>query len=72
MMEQFGLWNLLKTMLSTTQTAPPNGESSSQATPQTAADPPPSSDPSQQSVSQGENACEQYLLRHETLRQKRK
>ena len=66
-MEQFGLWNLLKSVLSVGQGQPNNGDFHPSP-------PPPKTEKTERFTppQTKENACGQYLLRHETLRQKRK
>ena len=67
-MEQFGIWNLLKSVLSSGAEQPNSGDFRPASTP-----PQPAKTPAQPAPPrEKENACGQYLLRHETLRQKRK
>ena len=78
-MEQFGIWNLLKTMLNNSP-SPTSSPSQSTETPQAATekgsqpsapatDSPETSSPSSTAPT---NACEEYLLRHERLTSGRK
>ena len=79
-MEQFGIWNLLKTMLASdppaaTPTSPSEGTpNANQPTPQ-GNSPLASPKESEESATQtegAENACAEYLLRHERLTGARK
>ena len=67
-MEQFGLWNLLKSMLSPGQQSAQNQDI---PPPHEPLKTPPTTPPEDERAEK-ENACEQFLLRHETLRRKRK
>ena len=80
-MEQFAIWNLLKTMLNNSpspspqaaKTAENQAETPSNATKPTAADnnATPEQEP-QEPLRPSANACEEYLLRHERLTSGRK
>ena len=74
-MEQFGIWNLLKTMLNNS----PSPSAQTAKTAETAdgntvnnAEPKVENEEKEPSFPQPVNACEEYLLRHERLHNQRK
>ncbi|MBQ8375287.1 MAG: hypothetical protein IJX98_06940 [Clostridia bacterium] len=64
-MEQFGLWNFLKTVLFANEGQQP-------ADPPTAETQPAPTETQKEEPPQKRNACEDFLLRHETLSRRRK
>ena len=75
--ESFGIWNLLKTLLTTSESG--NNSASSMNPTSTDKSAEQSSNPSSESIEKPEkdsptkiNACEEYLLRHEMLTRKHK